>query len=169
MASKAELLGIFAHADALLAAISRLKESGGHIRTVFSPVPLHGIQEALKTRPSPVRYCTLLGGTLGVVSGFSLAAYSNLQWEFITGGKPVLAWVPFVVVGFEFTILLGVLFTVASMLIISRLPRFCLPRSYDPRFSMDRFGVWVDCEGAEKELLSGILKDSGAEEVREVR
>ena len=169
MASKQELLGIFAHADAVLAAITRLKEAGGNIRTVFSPIPLHGVQEALKTKPSPVRYCTLLGGILGVLGGFSLAAYSNLRWEFITGGKPVLAWVPFVVVGFEFTILLGVLFTIASMLIISRLPRFHLSGPYDPRFSVDRFGVLVDCARAEKELLSGILRDSGAEEVREVR
>ena len=169
MASKPELLGIFTHADAALAAISRLKESGGSIRTVFSPVPLHGIQEVLRVRPSPVRYCTLLGGILGVVSGFSLASYSNLKWGLITGGKPVLAWLPFVVVGFEFTILLGVLFTVVSMLIISRLPRFHLSGPYDPRFSVDRFGVLVDCARAEKELLSGILRDSGAEEVREVR
>lgn len=169
MASRPELLGIFAHADALLAAISRLKESGGSIRTVFSPVPLHGLQEALKTRPSPVRYGTLLGAILGVLGGFSLAAYSNLQWEFITGGKPVLAWIPFVVVGFEFSILLGVLFTVGSMLIISRLPRFHLPGPYDPRFSVDRFGVLVDCREEEKEMFSSILRDSGAEEVREVR
>ena len=169
MASKAELLGIFAHADALLAAIFRLKESGGHIRTVFSPVPLHEIQEALKTRPSPVRYCTLLGGILGVISGFSLASYSNLQWSLITGGKPVLAWVPFVVVGSEFTILLGVFFTIGSMLIISRLPRFHLPGSYDRGFSVDRFGVLVECGENEKEKVSRILKDSGAEEVREPR
>ena len=169
MASKQELLGIFAHADAVLAAISRLKEAGGNIRTVFSPVPLHGFQEVLRIKPSPVRYCTLLGGILGVLGGFSLASYSNLKWGFITGGKPVLAWVPFVVVGFEFTILLGVLFTIASMLIISRLPRFHLPAPYDPRFSVDRFGVLVDCARADKELLSGILRDSGAEEVREVQ
>lgn len=169
MEPKRGLLGMFSHADALLAAISRLKESGVGIRTVFSPIPLHGIQEALKTRPSPVRYCTLMGGILGLVSGFSLAAYSNLKWEFITGGKPVLAWVPFVVVGFEFTILLGVLFTVFSMAIISRLPRFRLPSAYDPRFSVDKFGVWVDCGEAERGQISKILEDSGAEEVREVR
>jgi len=115
-----------------------------------------------------VRYFTLCGGLLGAIGGVSLASYAHLQWSFITSGKPVLAWIPFVVIGFEFTILLGVLFTIAGLLINARLPRIRVPDAYDPRFSLDRFGILVSCREEEKESVSKLLREAGAEELREV-
>ena len=72
------------------------------------------------------------------------------------------------VVGFEFTILFGVLFTLLSMLIYGRLPRFRLPKYYDPHFSVDRFGVLAEGEEENREKVIKMLQESGAEEVREV-
>ena len=162
------ILGIFSYLDDLLKALKHLKDSGIPVHTVFSPTPRHEIQEILGQKPSPVRFFTLLGGSLGVATGVSLASYAHLQWEFVTGGKPVLAWIPFVVVGFEFTILFGVLFTLGSLLFKSRLPKLRLPDYYDPRFSGDRFGVFVSGAKAERERTRKILKENGAEEVHDV-
>jgi molybdopterin-containing oxidoreductase family membrane subunit len=162
------LLGVFPFLDDLLKALKQLKSSGIPVHTVFSPTPRHEIRDVLELKPSPVRFFTLLGGSLGVAGGVSLASYAHLQWEFVTGGKPVLAWIPFVVVGFEFTILFGVLFTLGSLLLKSRLPRLRLPDYYDPRFSGDRFGVFIS--GADDALhkTRKILLENGAEEVRDV-
>ena len=125
------LLALFSCLESLLAALKCIKEDGSKIQTVFSPTPHQAIEKALRLRPSPVRYFTLAGGLLGVVTGVSLASYAHLQWNFITGGKPVLAWIPFVVVGFEFTILFGVLFTFAGMLIQTHMPRLKIPAPYE--------------------------------------
>jgi len=169
MAYKTGVLGIFLYADNFLAGLKSLDGSGFLIQSVFSPTPLHEVQGVLASKSTPVRYYTLAGGILGFVLGFSLAAYANLQWNFITSGKPVLAWLPFVVVGFEFTILLGVLATVLGMLIHSRLPRLRIPDFYDPRFTEDRLGVFIPCQKMEIEKVMELLRGAGAEEVREVR
>lgn len=166
--SKPGILGIFSFLDDLLKALEHLKASGIPVHTVFSPTPRHEIQEALRQKPSPIRFFTLLGGSLGVAAGISLASYAHLQWEFVTGGKPVLAWIPFVVVGFEFTILFGVVFTLGSLLFKSRLPKLRLPDYYDSRFSGDRLGVFVSGTGAEREKTREILKKCRAEEVQDV-
>ena len=83
-------------------------------------------------------------------------------------GKPILAWVPFVVVSFEFAILFGVLFTLTGMLIQTRMPRLKIPGPYDPRFTEDRFGVLIPCSETEREGVIHLLKEAGAEEVRQV-
>jgi len=166
--TRREVLGIFSHLDAVLACIRRLKESQWTVEHVYSPAPLHEIQEALGLRPSSVRYFTLVGGALGALFGVALAMYAHVQWLLITSGKPVLAWIPFFVIAFECCILFGVLSTLLGLSIMTRLPRFRLPDAYDPRFSQDCFGILVSCGETEEEPVSKLLKEGGADEVKKV-
>jgi len=169
MAQGSQILGVFPYLDDVLRAIRAAREAKVRVHTVYSPTPCREIQEALGVRPSPVRFFTLLGGILGLTGGLSLAVFTVLQWNFITGGKPIVAFIPFVVVGFEMTILLGFLFTLVGMLLNNRMPRFRLPEHYDPRFSEDRFGVLVTCPDGRVEEALSLLRESGAEDVHEVR
>lgn len=167
MNHQAGLIAIFSDRDALYAALRELKSARLEVREVYSPSGQHGLDEALGWKRSPVRFFTLGGGIAGAASGFGLAAYSARQWNFIVGGRPVLAWIPFGVVGFEFTILLAVLFTVAGMLICCRLPQRVDHGRYDSRFSQDKFGILVACPGERREEAEVLLKETGAEEIHE--
>jgi hypothetical protein len=160
------LLGIFSYLDDLLRAVKSLKKAHVRIDTIISPVPHLDIEEALGVRPSPVRYFTLLGGLLGGAGGVGLASYAHLQWKLITGGKPVIPWIPFIVIGFEFCILAGVLSTILGLMIKNRMPRFRVPDPYDPRFTEDRFGLVTRCPVSRQEEVSSLLKEAGAEEVK---
>jgi molybdopterin-containing oxidoreductase family membrane subunit len=160
------LLAVFARADHLLAGLERVRARRLSF-TVFSPTRDERIQEALALGPSPVRFFTLTGFVSGAAAGLALCAFTALRWKFIVSGKPVLAWVPFTVIAFELSILLGVLATLAGMLLVGRVPRLRLPDHYDPRFSGDRFGLLVR-PGAEAEPVAAELRASGAEEVRAV-
>jgi hypothetical protein len=164
---KLALMGIFAYLDDLVQALEVLKRANLDF-TVFSPIPRHEIREAVPMKPSPVRFFTLFGGVFGIISGLALAVFTVLQWKFIVSGKPVVPWVPFVIVAFEFCILLGVLITLAGLLINIRLPQLHLPPYYDPRFSVDRFGVLVSCTEVTQGEVSKILTEAGAEEIHEV-
>lgn len=165
-----KLVGIFSYFDDLLSAIRAAKEKKLRIRTVYSPTPHHEIREALGVAGlSSVRVYTLAGGILGALSGVGLTLYTCAQWMFVVSGKPPLPAVPTVIVAFEFTILLAVLFTVAGLLINARLPRYKLPGEYDPRFSEDHFGVVVLCAESDRRNVEQILMESGAEEIHEVR
>lgn len=161
------MMGIFIYLGDLLEALKTLKGTGLRV-SVFSPSAQPEIKAALGLRPSPVRFYTLFGGLLGLSSGLALAVYTVIQWRFIVSGKPVIPWIPFVVVGFEFLILFGVLISFAGMLIHGRLPRLRLPSYYDPRFSNDRFGLLVYYSGIDRERITALLKEARAEEIHDV-
>jgi hypothetical protein len=161
-------MGVFAYFDDLMQSLHTLKREQIAIQTVYSPVRLDELQEILHLKRSPVRFYTLTGGILGISAGLSLAIYTATQWHFVVSGKPVIAWVPFMVIAFEFCILLGILFNVAGTLIHTRLPKISLPQEYDARFSGDRFGVVVHCSEQQMEKVKQILTQSGAEEVHEI-
>ncbi len=168
MAHDPALLGIFPYLDDVLAALRRLKEAETKILTVFSPINFSEIQEIVGHKPSAVRYLTLAGGILGGTSLVGLAIYAHSSFRLLTGGKPILPPIPFVVVFFEGMILLAVIFTIAAWVLKGRLPRVHLPEAYDPRFSEDRFGILVAYTDGQRDSLQKILKEAGAEEVRDV-
>jgi hypothetical protein len=163
------VLGVFAHVDTATRAIRELRARGIRSVTTYSPVPLDEFEEALTGHGlprSPVRLFTLVGALTGTTCGFALTIWSSLKWNLITGGKPVVSIPPFVPIAYELTILLGGLCTLLGLLVTAKLPSLRISSHYDPRFSVDRFGVEVTCDAGERGAIESLLRSSGAEEVR---
>lgn len=163
--TKSGVLAVFEHVDTTIDAIHALKKDKRKM-TVITPVPNHDIADAIDTSQSPVRICTLIGGILGGTLGFALCAWTSLDWPLITNGKEILSIPPFMVIMFECTVLIGGLTNLLAMLVFSGLPDLSTSEGYDPRFSEDRFGIWVPCGKADAEAIAGTLRAHGAEEVR---
>jgi hypothetical protein len=161
------LLGIYAYVDDILGALQRLKEEGVAVESIYSPAPNERLDRALGTRPSRVRYFVLLGGISGLVFGIFLAVYTALRWKLIVWGKPPVSIVPYVVLGFEFTVLFAVLAGIIGFLILSRIPDFGIPAHFDPSFTVDRYGVLLKCPLDARDKVAALLRESGAEEVRD--
>lgn len=169
MAAKTAVVGVYKYLDAIVEGIHALKLAKIPVDTVYSPVPRHEIREALGiSELGKGRFFTLTGAILGIMFGVFLVWYTSVQWLFIVGGKPPIPGPPAVIPAFEFLILFAVLFNVAGMLIKNRLPKFRLPAHFDGRFSQDHFGIVVLCPEDQRERVSDILKQSGAEEVRQL-
>jgi len=168
MARERGILGVFVTLDELLSALRKLREEECHVFTVYSPIHFSQIQEIMQNRKSPVRYFTLAGGLLGGAAVVSLGYYAHSAYRLVAGGKPVYPIVPFVVPWFEGTVLFAVIFTVFAWILSGRLPRWRIPAAYDPRFSEDRFGILVACPEMDRERIAKILRDGGAEEIRDV-
>src|SRR2546421_12851995 len=83
------VLGVFAHVDTTVRALEELRARGYHDLTVYTPLPVHEIEEVLeRDRPvSRVRLFTLIGGLSGVASAFLLTLSSSLVWGQVTAGK----------------------------------------------------------------------------------
>jgi len=162
-ADTVSIMGIFSSENAAASAIDRLRETAWTIERVHSPIPSHTIEDALEPPNSRVGWFTLVGGIIGFFSGFSLAAFTSLRWSLIVSGKPVVALVPWFIVGFEFTVLFAVFGNVLGLISQARLPRFETPPDYDERFSGDRFGVLARCSTDEQDELSRFFETNGAE------
>src|SRR5262245_10003704 len=83
------VLGVFAHVDTTVRALEELRARGYHDLSVYTPLPVHEIEEVLeRDRPvSRVRLFTLIGGLTGIASAFILTIWSSLVWGLVTGGK----------------------------------------------------------------------------------
>ena len=164
----ASVLGVFAHVDTTLQAIRDLRAKGFEDLTVYTPVPVEEIEEEVeRVRPlSAVRLFTLVGGLTGTATGFFITTWSSLKWELLTGGKAVVSIPPFIIIAFELTILLGGLASALAILVLGRLPKLRPSPTYDPRFTLDRFGVAVSCPSDAVDSVSSVLSTAGAEEIR---
>jgi molybdopterin-containing oxidoreductase family membrane subunit len=162
----AGLLGIFAHTDALVVAVREAITSGVHVKEVYSPVPLPEVEEILHRKKSPVRFVTFAGASSGFLAGMALALLTSLIWNLVVGGKPVISIVPFLVVGFELTILFGAIGTLLALLFFSRLPYQKFPAgSFRPEFTLDKFGLWLEVPPERASMAQNLLVKAGAVEV----
>ncbi len=157
------VMGLFKREDQAVAAIGELKASAWPLHRTHSPIPSHKISTALGLKDSRVGWFTLCGGILGFITGFALAIFTALRWELVVSGKPVVALVPFIIVGFEFTILFAIFGNLTGMLVLSRLPRPENLKNYDPRCSGEHFGILSSCSDEEKEGLSTLFTRNGGE------
>jgi hypothetical protein len=157
------LMGLFKDEDKVVAAVNELKASSYTFQRVNSPFPSHKIMDALKLKKSMVGWFTLVGGIVGLVGGFALAIFTAVQWNLIVSGKPIVAIVPFVIVGFEATILCAVFGNILGLLTQTRLPSNKLMKYYDPRCSGEYFGVLASCEPSQEDGLNDFFRNQGAE------
>ncbi len=156
------IMGVFADEGKAARAIQDLEGAGFSFRRAHSPVPSHKIEAALKLKKSPVGWFTLAGGILGFFTGFALAIFTSVQWNLIVSGKPIVALIPFFIVGFEFTILFAVFGNVIGLLLCARLPDYKGLERYDPRCSGEHFGVLAACvPGRQGELMDFFQKKGG--------
>ncbi len=171
MNHQAGVLGIFAHVDVTVEALRRLRERGLPAVRVHAPMPSHTILEEVAPRAiSPVRVFALVGGIAGTIAGFALASFTGWKMHtfqgLLVGGKPPISLPAYFIIGFEFTVLFGAAATLLGFLINARLPKWKAVIGYDPRFSDDRFGIFVTCDRRRWDEVRGLLLAAGAEEVR---
>ena len=160
------VLGVFADIDGAVEAIENLKAAGLKRIVTFSPMPSHDLEHAMEPPQSPVRVFTLIGGLTGAATGFALPTLTSLDWPLVTGGKPIIAMPPMIIIAFELTILFAALSTIAGLFINARLPRARSNVIYDPSFSAGHFGVFVAANGKGQQARD-ILQNAGAVSVRE--
>jgi len=163
MPHERHIMGLFKNEDHVISAVEALKTSPYEFIRVNTPIPSHKIMQALNLKKSKVGWFTLCGGILGFLAGFGLAAFTATRWNLVVSGKPILAIIPFVVVGFEATILFAVFGNVIGLLTQMRLPNDAWLKYYDPRCSGEHFGVLATCDANQEEGLEDFFKQRGAE------
>lgn len=163
------LVGVFNDEDVLLDAVAKVRSSGVKIHEVFSPFPVHGLDEALGYKRSRLPIAAFLFG----MTGTSLALLMQIwmlgyDWPMIIGGKNYASLPPFIPVTFELTVLLAALGMVGTFMIVSDMKPYGMPRQFDVRSTDDKhvMAIDVDLNGAKsRDEITRILRDAGASEV----
>lgn len=146
-------------------ALKTLKDGGVRDYEASGPINLAEIEHLMPERRSYVRGYATLGATVGLVVFSFMCRESSLLYSLVTGGKPPISNVPFVIVAYEGTILLGAIAALAATLALARLGRWKLPADYDTRITGDSFGISISCAPDDLDRISQLMRDSGAAEV----
>ena len=142
------VLGEFCDPDGMVSALARLREAGESNLDAHSPYPLHGTSEAIGLPKSKMPLFGLVGGLVGVCTGYGMQWWMNaFDYPINVGGRPLHSapqWIP---ITFE----LGVLFA-AFALFFGSIGLFGLPRPYHPIFEAEEFrrasvgSFWISVE-----------------------
>ncbi len=164
------VVGVFDDEDVLLHAVEKIRDKGVKIHEVYSPFPVHGLDEALGYKKTRLPIAAFLFG----MTGTSLALIMQIwmlgyDWPMIIGGKNFASLPPFIPVTFELTVLLSALGMVATFLIVSDMKPYRWPQQFDIRSTNDKHIMAIDLANNKlsKQDIGAILKDSGAQEVND--
>ena len=161
------VVGVFTFVDDAIKSI-KAAQDGGHEIDVYAPTYVPELEHAYDHHRSPIARFTAVGALFGCSAGFALACWTALDWPLRVSAKDIVAPPSVIVVGYEWTILFGALFTLLGVMVLCRLPRIFRKPGYDVRFSEDKFGVVVNCHPNEVERIESKMKEFGADDV-EVR
>ena len=162
------IMAEFAYEDDFLSAAKQLRSSGFDDLSLLSPLPLEEAQEVLGLHKSPVRRFSLAGALIGAAAGFAMAVGTALVFILPTGGRAIIAMPPYLVITYEMTILMGVLFTLIGFHVVSGLPAW-RDKPYLKSANVDRFVVVVNgVTGDKAAQAEQVIRQAGALEVQHV-
>jgi molybdopterin-containing oxidoreductase family membrane subunit len=159
------VLAIFKETGALVEALKRAAKSSDQLE-VYSPMRITETDKMLGRRRSPVRVWTFFGALCGLAGGFALAIGAASSFGLIVGAKHPVSLIPYCIVGFEGTVLLGSIANLMAVLFYAKLGPAKTPPWYDGRFSLDRYGLYVACARDKFEEVKEMLSEANPEEIR---
>ena len=116
--------GLYTDGQSAQQAVNRLRAAGivDSDITVISAQPMEEYEFGQRDKGTWMWWIACLGGLVGMSAGYGLAWVSEMSWEIDTGGLPVFAWWPNLIVMFELTMLGAIISTVAALVISALLP-----------------------------------------------
>lgn len=164
------VVGIFDDEDILLKGIKSVRDAGVKIHEVYSPFPVHGIDDVLGYKRSRLSIVAFLFGLTGTSLALTMQiGMMGIDWPMIIGGKDHIAFPAFIPVTFELTVLLAAFGMVGTFLVISNLKPWSKPVQFDIRATDDKHVMAIDLSKnkIDRASIESALNASGASEVNE--
>ncbi len=165
------LVGIYETPGPVADCAKKLRNRGFDDLEIYSPAAFPELDDALDEKPSGVRIYTLIGGLLGVITGYAVTIWMSYDWPVVIGGKPFASIPTYTIIGFELTILFGGLATLIGLLVVGKLPYGSFGKeddAYDARFSAEDIGLVVTCSDRDVNEVDAMLRAHGSKEVNVV-
>jgi mono/diheme cytochrome c family protein len=142
---------------------------------VYTPYPLHGMDDAMGMEKPKVGYVSFIFGLTGMCLALLMIGWmSGIDYPNIIGGKPFFSLPPSIPITFEGTILLTGIATVLGMLVLfNKLPKIDSPLNdtdFMRNVSSDKYGIVIQTDDdlfAEQDVKNLYLS-TGAYDVQEI-
>jgi len=158
----------------LLAAARKVADAGYHKFDCHSPFPIHGMDEAMRLKRSPLGYMVGIAAFTGAGLALLLQGWTSaIDYPLIISGKPFFSYQAFMPVTFGLAVLLGAFTAVFGMLALNRLPQFYHAVFHSDRFArVTRDAFFISIEASDphydREKTRTLLLATGALEVEDL-
>lgn len=142
------IMAEFATPADLSHAAEKVRDAGYSKWDVYSPFPVHGMEEAMGLKNTKLPLLTGVVGLCGAGVGLLFQWWvTAVAYPMIVQGKPFFAWEPWTPVTFEFGVLFTAFWALLGMLAFNKLPMWYHPLMKKERFlrvSDDRLVICIE-------------------------
>lgn len=158
----------FANPADLVHAAEAVRDAGYSKWDVYSPFPVHGMEDSMGLPPTRLPLVVGVLGLSGAVLGFLFQLWVGTEgFRTVVQGKPYGAWQAFIPVTFEFGVIFTAFSAILGMLAFNTLPRWHHPLLTKERFlrcSDDKFIIAIEAadDKFDPEATRRVLQGAGA-------
>lgn len=161
------LLAIYDCEEKLLKSAEKARDKNVEMYDVYTPFPVHGLDDAMGIKRSFLPYVTFLAGAAGLTLALGFQIWTSaFSWPTIIGGKPFISLPAFIPITFELTVLFAAHTTVAAFLIYNKLFPGKKPVIMHEEQTCNKFVIAIEKEKANVDDLTNLFKEHGAIEVK---
>jgi len=159
--------------DILLDAVKEIVKNKIYIHEVYTPFPVHGLDKAMKLKPTNISIATFFYGCIGLTVAVLMMYYIMIvDWPQDIGGKPSFTLIEnipsFVPIIFEMTVFFAAHLMVITFYMRSKLWPFKEAENPDPSTTDDKFLIDME-SGSNLSKTKTMLKKMGAISIKEVK
>lgn len=160
------IYGIYSDENDLLKAVRTAKVKHMEIMDVYSPFPVHGLDQALGLEESRLHQAGFVYGAIGTLTAFlGMSWITTSNWPIIFGGKPYWPVPSFIPITFELTVLFAAWgMTITFYTICGLWPGVSNPQ-LDLRTTDDKFCLAFNTSEVSEAAAKSFFNETGAEEV----
>ena len=154
---------LFDDDDILIDAVKEIVKSKIYIHEVYTPFPVHGLDKAMKLKPTNISITTFIYGCIGFTVSILMMNYIMIvDWPQDIGGKPSFSYIEnmpaFVPIMFELTVFFAAHLMVITFYLRSKLWPFNEAENPDPSTTDDKFLIEIKFHGDGKSLKAAVKK-----------
>lgn len=137
----------------LLEAATKVRDAGYTHWDTYTPIPIHGLDEAMGIRRTRLPWVVFGAGVTGALLALLMQWWMNsINYPYVSSGKPLLSLPAFIPIIFEVTVLFSAIATLVAMLMFNNLPSlyhsYFSSRAFAGRVTTDRFFIGIETRDA---------------------
>jgi hypothetical protein len=153
--------------NVLFPAVKNVRKAGLKIHDVYTPFPIHGLDQVMGLRDTSLHTAGFIYGITGTTTALTFMSWVfTSDWPINFGGKPFWSVPAFIPMTFELTVLFAAVGMVLTFCYLCQMAPFVKKHHFSLRATDDLFIMAIECnDKSNVEEIQEKLKGMGAQDV----
>jgi len=171
MSVKNFVVGCFKDEPGIFKAVKKVRTSGYKLHDVYTPYPVHGLDEAMGLRQTSLHTAGFFYGLFGIIAALGGMAFVTVHsWPLNIDGKPHFPLPAFIPITFEFTVLVSSVGMTLTFCWLNQIMPMVKKHIFHPRQTDDLIVMAIELtENSKAEEIKKWFADLDAIEISEQR